>query len=89
MLPCSEVARLIASEALRQAPIHRRLAVRFHLLLCDHCRRYARELRLLGASVREEFRRLVPDPTQLGTLEASIRDRIRSEGETRNPSPPA
>ena len=28
-----------------------RLAVRFHLLICHHCRRYVRQLRLLLAAI--------------------------------------
>jgi anti-sigma factor RsiW len=89
MLPCSEVTRLIASEALRQAPIHRRLAVRLHLMMCDHCRRYARELRRLGAAIREEFRGLVPQRAELERLEATVRARLRAEVQGPDRPPPA
>jgi hypothetical protein len=89
MLPCSEVTRLIASEELRRAPIRRRLAVRLHLLRCVHCRRYARELRLLGAAIRDEFRRLVPDRAELERLEATVRNRLRAEAQGPHRTPPA
>ena len=52
MLRCKEVTRLCASEDLRGAPWRTRMAVRAHLLMCRHCRRYVRELARIGAAVR-------------------------------------
>lgn len=88
MLSCSEVTRLCASEELRHAPWLRRLRVRLHLLICDHCKRYVRELRLIGAAVRSEARRLWPDRGPLEALELSLRDRIRAEIRNADRSPP-
>ena len=79
MLSCSEVTRLCSSEELRRAPHIRRLAVRFHLLMCTHCRRYVRELRLIGAAARDEVPRLLPDRKRLEALELAIRERLRAE----------
>jgi hypothetical protein len=79
MLSCREVTRLIASENLWRAPLLRRLSVRAHLLMCAHCSRYARELRLIGAAVRDQFRLLRPAPEEMDRLESGVRERIRSE----------
>jgi hypothetical protein len=79
MLPCNEVTRLCASEELGRASVLRRLGVRFHLLMCTHCSRYVRELRLIGVAVRDEFRRLTLDRDQVDRLEAAIRRQLRAE----------
>ncbi len=41
MLTCKDVATAIGQDEWRTAPRWRRLALRLHLLLCPHCRRYA------------------------------------------------
>lgn len=51
MLNCRHVMHL-SSEYLDGAlPLHRRMAVRVHLFLCDACRRYLRQLRATVAAV--------------------------------------
>lgn len=79
MPSCSEVTRLWASEDLRHISLRRRVAIRVHLLMCAHCRRYVRELRLIGSAARDEWRRLMPDRKRLEALELAIRQRIRAE----------
>jgi len=56
MLRCGEVTQLCASDAVRSAPLRKRLALRFHLLMCRHCRRYLRELRAIAQAVRNVSR---------------------------------
>ena len=58
MLACKEVTRLWATEDIRRAPLMRKLAVRIHLLMCRHCRRYVRELTAIGAAARSLGQRL-------------------------------
>lgn len=55
MMTCQQVAHAIASDDLADAPLRRRMAVRMHLMLCKHCRRYARQLRAIGAGARQLF----------------------------------
>ena len=52
MLRCRDVVELIGTDALTAAPLRRRLAVRLHLGMCQHCRAYARSLRRLAESAR-------------------------------------
>ncbi len=51
MLSCREVVRdsdlLLAGEL----PWQRRLSLKMHLLMCHHCRRYVRQLRVLIRAV--------------------------------------
>ncbi len=52
MLKCREVA--VEAERLLDGELTwpRRLALRFHLLMCHHCQRYVRQLRTLLGAVR-------------------------------------
>jgi hypothetical protein len=70
MLSCDKVTRLYSSEALRTTPLGRRLAVRFHLLMCRHCRRYVRELAAIGRAARQALR--VPEGTDVARLEQRL-----------------
>jgi len=78
MPTCEEIARLLASEQLEQAGPVRRLLIRLHLLICDGCGRYARELEALGETARDALR--VPlDPERLEALERTILERAARE----------
>ncbi len=55
MPTCQQVARLIASDELATASWRRRAALRLHLLMCRHCRRYARQIRAIGSAVQPLF----------------------------------
>lgn len=47
MIRCKAVATLLSTDQLERQPVWRRLAVRFHLMMCRHCRRFARQMALL------------------------------------------
>lgn len=51
MYRCSEVVRLISSDQYRSAGILKKLMIRIHLAMCQHCRRYVRQLRAIAAAV--------------------------------------
>jgi len=53
MYRCSEVVRLIVSDEYSTAGILKKLGIRLHLAMCEHCTRYARQLRELAAAVRK------------------------------------
>lgn len=74
MLNCRDVSRLVASDELSSAGAILRLRARFHLLICRECRRYANQLRIIGAAARDMMRSLVPDADVLTRLERSILD---------------
>lgn len=71
MLTCKEVSRGLAADELRTSALGRRLAIRLHLLMCDNCRRFAREMRELGAAMRQLGASVAPTP-----VEASAQQRI-------------
>ncbi|MEE8176804.1 MAG: anti-sigma factor [Acidobacteriota bacterium] len=77
MTSCKEIIRKIASDEFREAGWKERLAVRFHLFLCRHCRGYAAQLRAIGAATREFCGPPAQDPSTLERLERQILERTR------------
>ncbi len=75
MVSCKEVARKIASDEFAEAGWNERLAVRFHLLLCQHCRGYAAQMRSIGAAARNLLGSRSQDPSALERLERHILER--------------
>jgi hypothetical protein len=47
MIRCKEVATLLSAGQVEDRSVWRRSAVRLHLMMCRHCRRFARQLTLL------------------------------------------
>ena len=47
MIRCKEVATLLSTDQVACQPVWRRAAIRVHLMMCRHCRRFARQLALL------------------------------------------
>lgn len=70
---CREVAAQLSQEQDAAKPVHRRLTLRVHLMMCRHCRRYERQL----AWLRRSFVRVRADNATL-RLPALARERIRS-----------
>ena len=91
MLSCSEVTRLCGSEEVLGVSLSRRIGVRIHLMMCSNCRRYLKEVRLIGAAARHEFRRRWTDRGRVEALERSVRERLRAEidGSRGDAGPPA
>ena len=55
MPKCREVAAAVASDELARRLWHQRLAIRLHLAMCRHCRRYAAQLAAIGAGARSLY----------------------------------
>ena len=96
MLSCKEVARLIASEELANAGRSQRALVRIHLLMCRHCRRYAAQLRAIGAAAQDRWDTRPADRQALERLESSILKRCVGSSDANiqdrrghDPEPPA
>ncbi len=77
MTSCKDVTHKIASDEFREAGWGERLVVRFHLFMCRHCRRYAAQLRVIGAATREFCGPPAQDPSTLERLESQILERSR------------
>ncbi len=75
MLTCKDVAKAIGQDEWRTASWRRRLALRAHLLMCRHCRRYAAQIQAIGTAARSLFREQGEDPKALERLQERILSR--------------
>jgi len=79
---CKEVSTILAGDELEGAGLRKRLSVWFHLLMCRYCRRYARQIRLIGDMARAKYGGR-PTPEEEAKLER-MKETLLNEG----PSPP-
>ena len=58
MITCKEATRLVSEEQDRRLGLSDRIGLRFHLLICALCRRYARQIRFLTKTIRANMEKL-------------------------------
>jgi anti-sigma factor RsiW len=56
LISCKDASRLISQLEDGELPFRQRAAVRLHLLFCDACARFVRQLRFLRATMRRYSR---------------------------------
>ena len=76
MLTCKDASRLVSEGLERPLGFRERWALRLHLWLCDNCRRFERQLRLLRRALRK-LARGAETATQGPELPSEARERIR------------
>lgn len=76
MPSCREVTDRLAEGELENAPWHTRLLVRWHLSMCAHCKRFARQLELIAKALRDMWKGR-PDPGTLDAAKRRILSRLR------------
>jgi len=84
MPSCREVARLVASGDLGQLGRIRQAMVRLHLATCDHCARYSRELKAIGAAARRLFGIEPLDPARMESFRRAMLETVAGDP-NRNP----
>lgn len=73
---CREVSRRVAEGALEDGSALGRLRIFAHFLVCSHCRRFVRELRLLAKAARQWSDRLL-EPRRQAEREDRLIARLR------------
>jgi hypothetical protein len=63
MLNCKQASHLLSQSMERKLPLWQRLSLRLHLMLCDACTQFSRQLHLLRAAIGRLGRRLENDET--------------------------
>lgn len=81
-MTCEQLSNWIAGDRLPQASWRRRLAVRLHLVMCQDCRRYVRQLRIIAAEARQWWSAIGRHESSLGILEQKIVQEVIQEGGT-------
>ena len=74
---CKEVSTALARGDYDAAPLLARLGARLHLAICAHCRKFKRQLELIGRALRSSFG-APPDAARTAALERSVLARLRS-----------
>jgi hypothetical protein len=70
---CKELAERLSSGSYERAPWPARLAVKLHLVRCELCRIYARQVRLVGDAYRQASEKDAPPPG----LKDRLKDKLR------------
>lgn len=76
MLKCRDVVHILSSE--ERPTWRRRVEIRFHLFICHHCAKYARQLEALRIGIRQLVAGKSAEPTEdeIRELEKKIMKRI-------------
>lgn len=53
MMTCKEIVKTISSE--QQLNWRKRIEIRFHLLICHHCSKYAQQLEMVSKGLKKLF----------------------------------
>ncbi|APW44598.1 zf-HC2 domain-containing protein [Rhodoferax saidenbachensis] len=63
---CKEVAALLVAREDRDLPLADRLALRLHMVICDACPRFERQMLAMRNSMQQWRNYTVSDPSQDG-----------------------
>ena len=85
MLNCRQVTRLVSKSMDARLPWHQRLAIRFHLLYCVWCRRYAAQIQFLRKAAKGLATKTAEASTSKLSPEAKEQMRKRLEEALKNP----
>jgi hypothetical protein len=89
MLNCRQVTRLVSQSMDARLRWHQRLAVRFHLIYCVWCRRYAAHIHLLRKGARGLAPEAEVSPPKLSEeAKGKIQKRLAEALKNRPPPPP-
>lgn len=73
--PCKETSHLVASGEIEQEGVWLRFLVRLHLMMCNHCSRYAKELKTIANLFRQKTKQQI-SPEQSEHLTQRILQRL-------------
>lgn len=74
MLDCRHASRLLSQSMERRLPFRQRLVLWLHLMMCDACTRFSRQLHVLRAAIGQVGRRIERDDRLM--LSKQARERI-------------
>jgi len=73
MLSCQSASRLVSQSLDRPLHWQEKLALRFHLAICRHCRRFVKQLNQLQSAVKTMMQRTEADASIMLKPEAKAR----------------
>ena len=81
MMKCEEVTKLVSQSLDRRLPLHQRIGIRLHLMMCVHCRRFRRQIEAIGHAARSRGGEVAGATAPAG-MERRIVDRLVSTEDT-------
>ena len=75
MFKCKEVTRLVSESLDRKLPLYQRIGIRIHLLMCEFCSRFKKQLLFLHETIRLHVER-GKDTELSAKLQPEARERI-------------
>lgn len=75
MPSCKEVATAVSSGEIENAGFFRRLAIRFHLWICQPCRTYIRQMEQIGNAARRALGHVGAGDESLSSFEERVIER--------------
>lgn len=54
MFKCSEISKKVSESFDRSLPLHERLMIRLHLMVCKYCARFKKQLVIISRAIRAE-----------------------------------
>ena len=76
MFNCKEVSKKVSQSMDASLPVHHRLMITIHLLMCKYCSRFKKQLLIIKKAVRIE-KPVEDDPCQTASLSKATRERIK------------
>jgi len=76
MFNCKEVSEKVSLSMDASLPVHHRMMITMHLLMCKYCNRFRKQLMILRNAIRLE-KLPEDDPAQPGSLSNATRERIK------------
>ena len=76
MFNCKEVSEKVSLSMDASLPVHHRMMITIHLLMCKYCNRFRKQLMILRNAVRLE-KLPKDDPGQPDSLSEATRERIK------------
>ena len=76
MFKCNEVSRVISDSMDRALPLHHRMFIRIHIMMCKYCARFRRQLMTLREAARSMDLSLEQVDASI-TLPTKARERIK------------
>jgi hypothetical protein len=84
MFNCKEVSKKVSLALDASLPVHHRLMITTHLLMCKYCNRFRKQLLLIKEAVR--FGKLAEDdPCRTASLSKAARGRIKKAVKEKRP----
>lgn len=59
---CKDISHLVSQSMDEDLPLHRRAGIKFHLMMCSYCARYARQLDIIKQTI-QSFSSVSSEPT--------------------------